>query len=160
MNVAAITFDLDGVYFPKGKKEFGEALAKKYGVAEEDFKRVFLKSEQMNVDYKTGEMTDAAFWKWAINEWGIETNWKEIVELMIAGYGVDKRVKKVISDVRKKGYKTVVCSNNFPARVKGLSEKFKFLDDFDAAIFSFEVGATKPAKRIFEAVEKKDKDSG
>ena len=49
----------------------------------------------------------------------------------------------------------MICSNNFPARVSGLQRRFKFLDDFDAYAFSYEVGATKPSKRIFKELVRK-----
>ncbi len=56
----------------------------------------------------------------------------------------------MVKKVRANGYKTLVCSNNFFARINGLQERFGFLNDFDTAVFSFEVGATKPSERIFQ----------
>ncbi len=53
----AICFDLDGVYFLNGKSNFIKSLVD-LGVTEDEAKRVFLKSDQMNKQYKLGTMTD------------------------------------------------------------------------------------------------------
>jgi HAD superfamily hydrolase (TIGR01509 family) len=57
--------------------------------------------------------------------------------------------------IRAEGFKTLICSNNFPARIKGLQEKFGFLDDFDVVVLACEVGDIKPNKKIFEELIKR-----
>ncbi len=153
-DVKAIVFDLDGVYFPKGKNEFLHAIVK-LGVSEAEAKRVFLKSDQMNKEYKNGQLTDDEFWCWAAKEWKLEKTPEELVRLLIAGYEVDEHVRAFVRAIRKKGYKTLVCSNNFPARIQGLHERFRFLNDFDAVALSYEVGVSKPDKKIFETLIQK-----
>lgn len=155
--IKVITFDLDGVYFPNGKANFISALGK-LGVSEDEAKRVFLKSRQMNQEYKNGRMTDEEYWSWAVAEWDLNISWQEVIKLMIQGYDVNNNVVGVVKRLREKGYKTAICSNNFPARVKGLQEKFGFLDNFDVAVFSFEVGASKPDRKIFEALVNKSQE--
>lgn len=153
MEIKVITFDLDEVYFPNGKANFISALGK-MGVSEDEAKRVFLKSPQMNQVYKNGKMTDAQFWSWAVQEWKLNISWQDVVKLMIDGYDVNESIVAIVKDLRSKGYKTAICSNNFPARVNGLQEKFGFLDNFDIKVFSFEVGESKPSKKIFEELVK------
>jgi epoxide hydrolase-like predicted phosphatase len=152
--VSVITFDLDGVYFPNGKANFIKALGK-LGVSEDEAKRGFLKSPQMNLEYKNGKMTDEQFWSWAVSEWKLKTPWEDVVKLLIDGYEVDELVVSKVRELRKDGYKTAICSNNFPARIKGLQEKFGFLDDFDVVVLACDVGASKPDKKIFEALVSK-----
>lgn len=149
MEIKVVVFDLDGVYFPSGKANFISAL-KELHVEEDEAKNVFLKSPQMNQAYKVGKMTDEEFWSWAVNMWKINLPWEEVVRIMIQGYDVNEKVVSVVKSLREKGYKTAICSNNFSARVKGLQEKFNFLDNFDIKVFSYEVGACKPNKKIFE----------
>lgn len=154
--IRAITFDLDGVYFPDGKIRFLESIVK-LGVPENEAKRVFLKSDQMNRQYKNGAMTDDEFWSWAANEWKLDLETKDFTKLLVDSYSVSQEVSEIVRAVRKLGYKTLICSNNFPARVNGLRQRFNFLDDFDAAIFSYEVGASKPSEKIFaELIERSD----
>lgn len=152
--IKAITFDLDGVYFPNGKANFIKSLGK-LGVPEDEAKRIFLKSDQMNRLYKNGKMTDEDFWTWAIGEWKLDKTPQELIDLLISGYNVDKKVVDIIKSIRVQGYKTLICSNNFPARVNGLHNRFHFLDNFDAAVFSYEVGASKPSEIIFKELIKR-----
>ncbi len=147
--IKAITFDLDGVYFINGKTNFISNL-QKLGVTEEEAKRVFLQSDQMNKLYKEGKMTDQEFWSWAAKEWKLDKTPNELMKLLIDGYEVDNNVVAVVMKVKEKGYKTLICSNNFPARINGLQERFKFLDNFDAWALSYEVEATKPSTKIFQ----------
>jgi putative hydrolase of the HAD superfamily len=74
---------------------------------------------------------------------------------MIKGYEINGEVEKVVKAVRKIGYKTLICSNNFPARINGLQKRFNFLDNFDVAVYSFTVGAAKPNRKIFEELVKR-----
>jgi len=62
--VRAITFDLDGVYFPKGKKEFMDSLIK-LGVTKKKAEEVFF-GDKMNKEYKLGKLTDDEFWTWEL----------------------------------------------------------------------------------------------
>ena len=151
--IKVITFDLDGVYFPNGKANFISTLGK-LGISEEEAKRVFLKSPQMNQEYKNGKMTDEKFWSWAVSEWKLDKSWQELIKLMVDGYDVNENVVATVRGLKEKGYKTAICSNNFPARVNGLQEKFGFLNNFDVSVFSFKIGVSKPDKKIFEALAK------
>lgn len=147
--IKAITFDLDGVYFVNGKSNFINNVVK-LGVSEDEAKRVFLKSDEMNHQYKEGKMTDEEYWSWASKEWKLDKTSKELMELLISGYEVDQNVVETVKRVRSNGYKTLICTNNFPARINGLQERFKFLDDFDGMSISYEVGSSKPDPRIYQ----------
>jgi len=146
--IKAITFDLDGVYFIKGKSNFLNSIVK-LGVEKKDAEKVFF-GDKMNKKYKLGKLRDEEFWNWAIKEWGLNISVNEVIDLMIKGYEVNNKVEEVVKKVRKNGYKTLICSNNFPARIKGLQKRFKFLNNFDIAVYSYEVGISKPDKRIFQ----------
>ena len=147
--IKAITFDLDGVYFVNGKSNFINNIVK-FGVSEDEVKRVFLKSDEMNHQYKEGKMTDEEYWAWANNEWKLNETPKKLMELLISGYEVDQDVVETVKKVRTNGHKTLICTNNFPARINGLQERFKFLDDFDAKAVSYEVGSSKPDPKIYQ----------
>jgi putative hydrolase of the HAD superfamily len=152
--IKAITFDLDGVYFVNGKSNFIKKLGE-FGVSEEEAKRVFLSSDEMNFLYKTGKMSDEEFWSWAIQEWKLSMSVQEVIGLLIEGYEVDENVVEVVKKVRANGYKTLICTNNFPARINGLHKRFGFLDNFDVQVISYEVGVVKPQKEIFQKLVEK-----
>ncbi len=109
----------------------------------------------MNKQYKLGKMTDDEYWTWAASEWKLDLTSEELTDLLVASYSVNQDVEAVVKSARNHGYKTLICSNNFPVRVNGLNERFHFLDNFDVAVFSHEVGAVKPSEAIFsELIEK------
>jgi putative hydrolase of the HAD superfamily len=147
--IKVVTFDLDGVYFLKGKENFIANLIK-LGVSEEEAKRVFLKSDQMNEQYKRGLISGEEFWQWALGEWDLKMTVKEIIDLMISGYEVNKDAQGLVRKLRREGIKAAICSNNFPERIEGLNKRFDFLKDFDVVVLSYEVGALKPERKIYE----------
>jgi epoxide hydrolase-like predicted phosphatase len=147
--IKAICFDLDGVYFLNGKSNFIKSLCN-LGVSEDAAKRVFLKSDQMNKQYKLGKVTDEEFWSWALKEWKLNVTTKEVVDLLIKGYEANEPAVEYVKQIRNAGYKTVICSNNFPARINGLQQRFGFLNDFDVIVLSYKVGVDKPNKEIFQ----------
>jgi len=148
--IKAITFDLDGVYFVNGKANFISNLNKLFNIPEENAKQVFLKSDQMNSQYKCGLISDNQFWSWATKEWQIKATPQELIDLLIKGCEVNPEVIEVINKVRHNNYKTLICSNNFPARINGLDKRFNFLKNFDAIALSYKVGTPKPDPRIFK----------
>lgn len=145
--IKAITFDLDGVYFPDGKANFMRSL-ETHGVSEVEAKRVFMDSEEMRC-YKLGDMSDDKFWAWAAEQWQVNLSPHELIALLIASYDIDQRVAETVRTVRRNGYKTLICSSNFPARINGLQARFHFLDAFDEVVLTYEVGAPKPSPEIF-----------
>jgi len=100
--IKAITFDLDGVYFPNGKATFIKALGE-HGITESEAKRVFLQSPEMNHQYKMGTMTDDEFWGWAAREWKTELSSQRLIDLLISSYSVDSQVEETVKTARSKG---------------------------------------------------------
>ena len=100
-------------------------------------------------DYKLGKIDDNEFWTWAESQWNTGLSNHELIELMLDGYVIDERVAQLATRVQHAGYKTLICSNNFPARINGLERKFGFLQQFDTAVFSYQVHAAKPSTEIF-----------
>lgn len=80
----------------------------------------------MNNRYKLGKMSDDEFWNWAAKEWSLDLSPNEFADLLVANYSVDPQVEEVVKLARQRGYKTLVCSNNFPARVNGLQKNLVF----------------------------------
>lgn len=100
-------------------------------------------------------MTDEDYWHWAASEWKTSKTPQELINLLISGYEINNEVVKIVQTSRKIGYKNLICTNNFPARINGLNKRFNFLNNFDAWVFSYEVGCTKPDTLIFEELVKR-----
>ena len=147
--IKAVTFDLDGVYFtPQSFKNFRANLA--MNVTDEDKANwVLYKSPEM-FNFKMGKMDEDDYWNFARRELGIETSNDEIFKLLRDSYEVNPEVRDYISEVRARGLKTCICSNNFVTRIRELDTKFNFLKDFDIKVFSYKVGVMKPEKGILK----------
>ncbi len=151
--IKAICFDLDGVYFThESFQKFKQELIS-LGISK---KKVdyYLHEDPMQ-KFKKGLIDEKSFWREAIKYWGIDINLGEIKRLLAKSYLRDNSVVDIVKKVRSSGYKTCIVSNNFPTRINVLQNKFRFLDDFDVSIFSYDIGETKPSKEIYQALIKK-----
>ncbi len=141
--IKGMVFDLDGVYFKNGTKNFLSNLSLKYGISPEEAKEVYLKSNLMK-SYKSGEVSGREFWEWAIKQWGIDATPNELLKLLEEGYEINRKAVNIIKRIRGKGIKSIVCSNNFKERINLLEKRFKFQKDFDYVILSYKYGMLKP----------------
>src|SRR3989344_1488909 len=146
--VKTVTFDLDGVYFTADSfQRFKAALPKKV-TAEDRVIWVLYKSPEM-LAFKSGQLLESDYWAFAKKELGITITNAEIFKLLRDSYTVDPQVHEYARQIRSQGLTTCICSNNFITRIRELDAKFSFLEDFTVRVFSYEVGALKPDRRIF-----------
>lgn len=142
--IKGIIFDLDGVYFKNGKKNFVENISSKFSVEKELVEQVFLKSKEMD-QYKEGKLSGEEFWGWAIKEWKIHSTPKELLAILQQGYETNALAINLIRSVRSKGIQAIICSNNFKERIQVLDERFDFLKSFDSIVLSYEYKLLKPS---------------
>jgi HAD superfamily hydrolase (TIGR01509 family) len=154
--IKAVCFDLDGVYFKSsGFKEFKAALVN-LGADIEKVDYVLGKSPEIN-KFKAGEMSADEFWKFAGEYWSIPKTTEEFMEIMVSHYEIDPEVETLRKSLKDKGYGICICSNNYTSRIEALDKKFNFLKDFDFYVFSYEAGALKPDKKVFQALVDRSK---
>lgn len=60
--------------------------------------------------------------------------------------------RDIVIELRKLGYKLSLLSNHAKEWVDHCEEKFNFHELFDTRVYSYEVGASKPDVRIYEAI--------
>ena len=153
MNIKAVCFDLDGVYFtPESFQRFKKSISN--GIDEERLNNVLYKSSEM-LSFKRGEITENEYWDFVRRELEIDLTNEQIFRTLQDSYETNSEIVDIVHAVRKKGYKTCICSNNFITRIRELNNKFDFLKDFDVHVFSYEVGVMKPDQKIFESLVKK-----
>ncbi|MDP1743460.1 MAG: HAD family phosphatase [Candidatus Amesbacteria bacterium] len=143
--IKAITFDLDGVYFtaesfPRFVNCFSDP---------EKAMQVLKKSNEM-ADFKLGKMSEDDYWDYVRKELAVPYSNEEIFTMLRDSYEVNQQVRDFEMEVRTRGIKTCICTNNFVTRIRELDEKFDFLKDFDVKVISYQVGVAKPDKGIFE----------
>lgn len=151
--IKAVCFDLDGVYFtPESFKRFKQTLAP--NVDDAKLGQVLNKSSEM-LQFKTGKMSEDAFWQFACTALEIPFDKKKIFQTFHDVYEINPEVRDYVRKVRQDGFKTCICSNNFVTRIRELGNAFHFLEDFDVRVFSFEVGYMKPDIEIYKALVEK-----
>lgn len=149
--IKAITFDLDGVYFTSESfRDFKNNHPKKV-TNPEIVDQVFFKSEETK-KFRKGEIDEDTFWSYVKNTLGISLPNSDIFQLLAASYHVQSDVVDLVKKVRSLGYKTCICTNNYPTRIRLLDQKFSFLSDFDVHVFSYQVGAIKPDPKIYQTL--------
>ena len=127
--IKAVTFDLDGVYFtPQSFQNFKANLSKKV-TDEEKVNWVLYKSPEM-LNFKSGKLSEVEYWDFVRKELGVELHNPEIYKLLRDNYEVNPEVREYVHEVRAKGLKTCICSNNFITRIRELEARFNFLADF------------------------------
>ncbi|OGC46720.1 hypothetical protein A3F07_03775 [candidate division WWE3 bacterium RIFCSPHIGHO2_12_FULL_38_15] len=132
--IKAICFDLDGVYFTSDSfKNFKNNLPKEIN-DEEKVSYVLAKSEEMLM-FKTGKMSEDDYWNYATRELKIKTDLNGICDCLRESYNINYDVADYIEKVRRAGYKSCVCTNNFITRVRELDNEWGFLDLFDVKVF-------------------------
>lgn len=154
MSAKAVVFDLDGVYFEGGTERFIAALTEAYGLSEDEVKDVYLRSAEMK-EYKAGRMSGQEFWSYAIKTWGIDATPEDVLGILGESYTENPETLKLIEQLRTKGVKTAVCTNNFPERISTLDKRFRFKRHFDVFVTSYEEGVLKPNPEIFLILAKK-----
>ena len=60
--------------------------------------------------------------------------------------------RDIVIELRKLGYKLAILSNHSKEWIDHCEEKFNFHELFDTRVYSYEVGASKPDPRTYEAV--------
>lgn len=151
-NYSVIVFDLGNVLLPFHH----EIWIKKYnsiisGLGDKYYKK-YLENYSVHRDYEAGKVSDDEFistnLKWLENEVSPE----QFCEIYSKIFTVNQNVVELLPILKEK-YKIVLLSNTSGIHKKYGWEENSFLKYFDKLILSHEVGAVKPEKKIYKAVE-------
>mgnify|MGYP001604270730 FL=1 len=143
--VKAITFDLDGVYFT------AESFSRFVNKFPDPGKAMqTLKKSQEMANFKLGKTTENDYWDYVRKELGAPYSNEEIFSMLRDSYETNPLVREFLLEIRSRGIKTCICTNNFVTRIRELDQKFDFLKDFDVKVISCEIGVAKPGTEIFE----------
>jgi glucose-1-phosphatase len=62
-----------------------------------------------------------------------------------------KEMTELVGRAKRMGYRLVVVSNTNEAHVEFVRKRWRFLEDFDQLVLSFQIGAVKPQRQFYEA---------
>lgn len=145
-----VCFDLDGVLFAPTCFKYFKAkvseLTKKPEIIDEVFH-----GDKMD-DFKRGIISELVFWAYADTELGLNLGINGYYGLLKNCYVLQPEILAFVQELKSKGKRISICTNNFPTRIRAAHDATGFLDLIDTAILSYEVGSLKPDKLIYQAL--------
>jgi len=106
--IKAITFDMDGVYFTA---ESFTRFVNKFPDPEKAM-QVLKKSQEM-ANFKCGKMSEDDYWGYVRKELAVPYSNEEIFTMLRDSYEVNPQVREFELEIRSRGIKTCICTNNF-----------------------------------------------
>ena len=148
--IRAVIFDLNGVIVrsPLLSDRFRDS----FGVGDSEFlpalKQIMGKLRQPNAG-------DAfAHWKPFLAKWDVNLTKEQFYDFWFSAEKEDSGMIAIAEQLKRKGIRIFVLSNNFVERAAYYKKHFRFGKIFENIYYSFETGFVKPDKRAFEKLLK------
>jgi epoxide hydrolase-like predicted phosphatase len=145
--IKVVIFDLGGVLFTNGTKQFITFLSQQYNLDRELVKDVL--DGDLGSQYREGKINRDTFWKQTLEKLKINVDIDRLEEQWINGYELIAGTKDIIFELNKQ-YKVYYLSDNVRERVEKINNRYNFLQWFEDGIFSHEVGVRKPNPEIYK----------
>jgi HAD superfamily hydrolase (TIGR01509 family) len=116
--------------------------------------RAFLLQSHAIIDYESGRLTREEFFEQARKATGFRGSMEEFSEYFADIFTEIPPMIELHAELRRRGVPTYIFSNTNDLAVEHIRRNFPFFRNFDGYIFSYEVGAMKPAAKMYEAMEK------
>jgi FMN phosphatase YigB (HAD superfamily) len=116
--------------------------------------QTFLDHSPLLFTYETGLMTRQQFYEAVCKETGFNGTIAEFGAFFADIFWPIEPMVALHAELRAKGLPTYIFSNTNDLAMEHINRNFAFMHDFTAHIFSYQVGAMKPAVKIYEVLEK------
>ena len=146
MKYKAIGFDHTGVIAGDSARRFHEKVCNVLQIEYPEFRKVY---QNHNLDFNAGRTSKKEFWTTILRELKKEQFYYEVMEVVDAPRLVNNEVVELIYDLKEKGYKLGILSND---TVEGgvVIRKDEGLEAiFDLILISAETGLAKPTPESF-----------
>ena len=138
-----VILDLNGVVIKS--RNLTERMQEKYGIPIDDSKEVL--SEIMQVVRQPDAPSIYSLWRPYFERWGKVITEKEFLEFWFSGEEVVQEALDYMKELRNKGIKVFILSNNFKERTQYYRTNFpKLFDNLNGSYFSWETGHIKPGE--------------
>lgn len=151
-----VVLDLNGIFFTNGFPLGVRRIAEHTGLNHASVEQLLTTTHAKT--YRAGLSDAELFWKnfeCSLRELGAAFHLPTVKELLFSSYAPVQETRALVARLRKAGIPVAFLSNNPPDRVQYLHAKHDFLNHFDFGVFSFEAGARKPDKKIYNSLLKK-----
>jgi putative hydrolase of the HAD superfamily len=149
----AVVFDFGMVLTGLPDSSAHAALERMTGLSGEAFEQAYWADRHA---YDEGKLTGLEFWKKLCADAGLRFDRAKLEELNRWDARMwttqDPAMVRWHAQVRERGLKTAVLSNMGDSVLASILQAFPWLRDFDALVWSFELGVAKPDPRVYEEV--------
>jgi putative hydrolase of the HAD superfamily len=146
--IEAVVFDFDGMVYLT-KEMFSDRISRDLNIPLEDvldfFKRHFTKCQKNHEDLKEELKKYMSGWGW---EKGIDN----LLEYWFEDGHLNEEMVGIINDLKRKGMKCILCTNNEKHRMEYLKKNHGINDIFDGIVASCDIGFVKPEKSVFDKI--------
>ncbi len=147
--IKAVIFDLNGVFLES--ELLSKRVKEKYGVPEEEF--VHALKTVMDVVRKPDAPKAFDLWKPHLEKWGLNLSEQNFFNFWFSGEKLVPSLVKYVDELKEKGLKVFVLSNNFRERTESYRRQFSdFFSKFDGSYFSWETGLVKPDPEAYRKI--------
>jgi len=145
----AVIFDLNGVFIQS--PYLSDRFETEFDIAKEEFlpalKDVLSKARRS----KTGN--SFVYWKEYLDKWHIDLNEEQFFDFWFKVEEENTAMIELAKELKTKGFKLFILSNNFAERAEHYSKFFDFLETiFDKVYYSWQTGFIKPDKQAYQNV--------
>lgn len=147
--IKAIIFDLNGVFIKSPK--LSDRFFEQFGVTPENFlpalKEIMAKIRMPNAG-------DAfSYWKPYLDKWGVGLSKEDFFEFWFSAEKEALEMTELAKELKNKGIKIFILSNNFIERASFYDKNFPFLKEIsDKIYYSWQTGFIKPSEKAYQLI--------
>lgn len=145
--VKAVIFDLNSIFLQS--EHLSERIEERYGVSRDEFYSVL--KEVMEKARRPGVDDSFKLWQPHLQKLGLSLSREEFFNFWFSGEKLAPEVLEYAKELRKKGIKVFILSNNFKERTEYYRKNFpEIFGNVDGAYFSWETGFVKPDTQAYQ----------
>jgi FMN phosphatase YigB (HAD superfamily) len=150
-------FDLGNVILPFEHRQIAAKLHQKSGhkknlVPDELFQFIFGKTNGLVNAYEKGQISSFQFFTALRERFHLQIDYEEFKGIWNDIFRENPEMNKAVMYLKDKGYPLFLLSNVSELHFAYIIERYPLVHVFDEWILSFEVGAKKPEKRIYDVI--------
>lgn len=148
MKKAAI-FDLNGVFIVSSY--LSDRFKDDFGIENDRFLPAL--KEIMDAVRRPGAEDLYSYWKPYFDEWDIEISEGEFLDYWFSAEKENEEMTTLARDLKERGVKLFILSNNFKERAAYYDENFSFLNElFENVYYSWQTGFVKPDEQAYRLI--------
>ena len=145
--IELIVPDIDGMLLHSAK--FSEAFPKKFGVSAEAVGEMFAEDFE---DCKLGKKDLREAIEARLSSWGTDASVDDVLKFWFGLDNPEQDVIDFLKDLRQKGVKIVLGTNQEKYRLEHILKSLRFIDWTDGVVASCDIGIKKPAPEFYQEI--------